>query len=196
MATLDGDGLHAAIDECQACGLCQGRTHSVAGSPPKPARWMVVLDGPSEQEDRLGRPLAEPDGPLLQAMLAAMGLDSVTDVCITHAVKCRGGPGRNPTPDELAACRPYLVRQLELVQPEMVLALGRLAAESLLSEAWPGMSQLPLGKLRGQVHTQVGVPVVVSYPPHSLLRQPAHKARAWEDLCLAMTHIGHTPWPN
>ncbi len=187
---LDRDALHAAIGQCQACGLCQGRTHAVAGSGPAHAEWMVVLDSPNEHEDRAGQPMAGPDGPLLHAMLAAMGLNSA-QVAITHAVKCRSGLGHNPTPSDIAACRPHLQRQLALVQPHLVLALGRLAAQAVLGAHWPEVAQLPLGKLRGQVHhTAAGVPVVVSYPPSSLLRSPTDKAKTWEDLCLALAHAG------
>lgn len=190
--TLDWEALAPAVARCTACGLCQERTHAVPGVGPRRCAWMVVLDTPNEQEDRQGQTPAEPEGPLLQAMLAAMGLDSSRDVFITHALKCRGALGRNPTPDELALCRPYLLRQVELVQPSMVLALGRLAAQALLGSQHPEMGQWPLGKLRGHVHTAHGVPVVVSYPPHNLLRSPANKAKAWEDLCLAMNHVGHS----
>lgn len=194
VAHLDGSALHAAIAQCQACGLCQGRTQAVPGAGPQPAAWMVVLDTPSEDEDRAGLPMAGPDGPLLRAMLAAMGLDSAQDVFVTHALKCRGQLNRNPSADDMALCRTHLLRQLELVQPRMVLALGRLATQTLLGPDWPAVAQLPLGKLRGRVHSAAGVPVVVSYPPQTLLRSPADKAKAWDDLCLAMTHVGHSPW--
>lgn len=193
IATLDWDALTDAIQSCQACGLCQGRQHAVPGSGHRQARWMVVGEAPGEQEDKQGLPFVGPAGQLLDAMLAAMGLAREADVYIANVIKCRPPHNRNPEPAEVAQCRPYLQRQIELVQPDLILALGRFAAQTLLAEVVPDVDKLPLGKLRGQVYRVDGRPVVVSYHPAYLLRSPAEKGKTWADLCLAMEALGHNP---
>ena len=191
--TLDWDGLAEAVSGCRACGLCDHRQQPVLGTGPKRARWMVVGEAPGEQEDRQGQPFVGPAGQLLDAMLGAMGLNRTQDVYIANVIKCRPPQNRNPQPDEVASCRPYLMRQIELVQPDLVLALGRFAAHALLADTLPDVDRLPLGKLRGQVHRAAGRPVVVSYHPAYLLRSPTEKSKAWADLCLAMAALDH--WP-
>jgi DNA polymerase len=182
---LDLDGLHAAVRACKACGLCEHRKQAVPGIGHAQAHWMVIGEGPGEQEDLQGEPFVGPSGRLLDAMLAAVGrtrqqAPAAQQVFIANSVKCRPPGNRNPSPEELAACVPFLQRQLALVKPRVVLALGRFAAQSLLG------SEAPIGRLRGTVHRLGdGTPVVVSYHPAYLLRQPQEKARAWEDLCLA-----------
>ena len=187
-ATLEA--LNAAVMDCRACGLCKTRKQAVPGLGHAQAEWMIVGEGPGEQEDAQGEPFVGPSGQLLDAMLATLGLSRQADsaaqqVYIANAVKCRPPGNRTPTPEELAACRPFLMRQLALVRPRMVLALGRVAAQSLLG------GDTPIGRLRGKVHRlDDGTAVVVSYHPAYLLRQPLEKARAWEDLCLAAEQVG------
>ncbi|MGB4061369.1 MAG: uracil-DNA glycosylase [Burkholderiaceae bacterium] len=193
IATLDWDALTHTIQSCQACGLCQGRQRAVPGMGHRQARWMIVGEAPGEQEDKQGLPFVGPAGQLLDAMLAAMGLTREADVYIANVIKCRPPHNRNPEPAEVAQCRPYLQRQIELVQPDLILALGRFAAQTLLAGVVPDVDKLPLGKLRGQVYRVDGRPVVVSYHPAYLLRSPAEKGKTWADLCLAMEALGHNP---
>jgi DNA polymerase len=193
IANLDWDALTEAIQSCQACGLCQGRQRAVPGMGNRQARWMIVGEAPGEQEDKQGLPFVGPAGQLLDAMLAAMGLTREADVYIANVIKCRPPHNRNPEPAEVAQCRPYLQRQIELVQPDLILALGRFAAQTLLAGVVPDVDKLPLGKLRGQVYRVDGRPVVVSYHPAYLLRSPAEKGKTWADLCLAMEALGHNP---
>ncbi len=148
---------------------------------------MVVGEAPGEQEDAQGEPFVGASGRLLDKMLAALGLtraladpaDPQRQVYIANTLKCRPPGNRNPTPEELRRCQPFLQRQVELVQPRVILAMGRFAVQSLLA------SSLPIGQLRGKVHAWRGVPLVVTYHPAYLLRTPADKGRAWADLCLA-----------
>lgn len=201
IARMDWPALREAVRQCQACGLHAQRRQAVFGMGDERARWLVVGEGPGEQEDAQGLPFVGPSGQLLDAMLRAIGLDRraqvdaaatardpalpplsqpAQPVFIANAVKCRPPGNRNPHPDELAHCLPYLQRQIALLQPRIILALGRFAVQSLLG------STEPLGRLRGRVHRCQGIPVIVSYHPAYLLRQPAEKARAWQDLCLAL----------
>jgi uracil-DNA glycosylase len=192
---LDMRALEEAVRACTACGLSQQRRHAVPGvGDAHQPDWLVVGEAPGEEEDRQGVPFVGRAGQLLDRMLAAMGLTREEKVYIANVIKCRPPQNRNPEPDEVAQCTPYLLRQVELLQPRMVLAMGRFAAQTLLAQG-SGMSadalrQIPLGKLRGRVHTiQVAgrsYPVVVTYHPAYLLRSPAEKAKAWADLCLAM----------
>lgn len=181
----DLDALHAAVRDCRACGLCNGRRQAVPGVGHAQAQWMVVGEAPGEQEDLRGEPFVGPSGQLLDAMLAAVGrtrqpAGPERQVYIANSVKCRPPGNRNPSPEELQACAPFLKAQRSLVKPRVVLALGRFAVQSLLG------SDAPIGRLRGQVHRlDDGTPVVVSYHPAYLLRQPQEKAKAWEDVCLA-----------
>ncbi len=184
-AWRDLDSLHQAVRECRRCGLCEGRRQAVPGVGNARAHWMVVGEGPGEQEDLQGEPFVGPSGQLLDAMLGALGLfrragDASRQVFIANSVKCRPPGNRNPTSDELRACAPFLQGQLALIKPRIVLALGRFAVQAVLG------SEEPIGRLRGRIHQLLdGTPVVVSYHPAYLLRQPSEKARAWDDLCLA-----------
>ncbi len=188
VAALGWQDLRQVVVACTACGLCQSRTQAVFGSGAAHAHWLVVGEAPGEQEDLRGLPFVGPSGELLDEMLSALHLtrsEAEGDgppqrrVFIANTVKCRPPRNRNPTAEELAACEPFLRRQIELLQPRIILALGAFAIKALLR------SDEPVGKLRGRLHRYQGVPVVVSYHPAYLLRQPLEKAKAWEDLCLA-----------
>lgn len=180
---MDWPALQSIAVACQACDLCGQRKQSVFGAGDVQADWMVIGDPPGEEEEQQGEPFAGQAGQLLDNMLKAVGLarkaQGASGVYITSAVKCRP-PGRNPTPQELSTCAPYLARQVALVQPKVIVVMGRFAVQSVLQ------TSEPLGKLRGQLHTYQGVPVVATYHPSSLLRTPADKAKAWVDLLLAL----------
>lgn len=181
---LDWPALRAAVAQCQACALGQGRMQSVFGAGHIEADWMIVGEAPGESEDKLGEPCVGDAAELLDHMLEAVGITraeapAAQQVFLTNALKCRPPANRNPLPPEVAQCEPYLLRQMALVQPRVVLAMGRLAVQSLLK------SNEPLGKLRGRVHEVQGVPIIVTYSLANLLRSPANKALAWDDLCLA-----------
>lgn len=196
LSHLDWPALQASIQACTACALSQGRSRVVpgVGDADRPD-WLVVGEAPGEQEDRQGEPFVGAAGQLLDKMLLAMGLTRNERVYITNVIKCRPPHNRNPEAAEIAQCAPYLQRQIELLQPRIVLAVGRFAAQSVLALA--GVDEAtrnqPLGKLRGQVFrlptAQGPVPVVVSYHPAYLLRSPAEKGKAWADLCLAMAQL-------
>jgi DNA polymerase len=186
VATLDWPALREAVAGCRACGLCETRRQTVFGVGADRAHWMVVGEAPGEQEDRRGEPFVGPAGQLLDRMLAALGVDRAAEdddparqVYIANTLKCRPPGNRNPTPEELARCEPFLMRQIALVQPRIILAMGRFAVQSLLR------TDAPIGRLRGQVHAYQGVPLVVTYHPAYLLRNLPDKAKAWADLCLA-----------
>ena len=192
VAAMDWPALRQAVAGCQACGLCASRQQTVFGVGNVHARLMVVGEAPGEQEDQSGEPFVGAAGQMLDRMLAALGLGrepalAERQVFIANALKCRPPRNRNPAPDELAACRPYLERQVALVQPRVILAMGAVAVQSLLG------SDAPIGRLRGQVHRWQGVPLVVTYHPAYLVRQAAHKARAWDDLCLAAQVLAASP---
>lgn len=177
--------LRAMAEEvagCTACPLCQGRTQTVFGVGDPHAEWMVVGEGPGEQEDRKGEPFVGPAGRLLDNMLRAAGRARGDRVYIANIVKCRPPGNRNPRPEEAAACFPYLKRQLELVRPRLIIAVGKTAAQNLLG------TEVPLGRMRGRVYQlpESGIPVIVTYHPAYLLRTPQHKRLAWEDLQLAL----------
>ncbi len=181
---MDWAQLRESVAGCRACGLCEGRKQTVFGIGHEQAHWMIVGEAPGEQEDLQGEPFVGPAGKLLDNMLRALGLgrgsaDAPQQVFIANTLKCRPPRNRNPEPAELAQCLPYLQRQIELVQPRIILAMGRFAVQTLLQRSDA------IGRLRGQVHAYQGIPVVVSYHPAYLLRNLADKARAWEDLCLA-----------
>ena len=209
--SMDWPALQAAVAGCRACGLCEGRTQTVFGVGAQRADWMVVGEAPGETEDRRGEPFVGQAGQLLDNMLAAIGLsrqapvapdsgaedagrnsvnarnDGKQGVYIANVLKCRPPGNRNPQPDEVAQCEPYLRRQVALVQPKIILAMGRFAVQSLLQ------TSEPVGRLRGQVHHYQGVPVVVTYHPAYLLRALPEKAKAWSDLCLARSVLAQTP---
>ena len=189
-APLDWDALQQAVSTCRACGLCESRKHTVFGVGQPRARWLIVGEAPGEQEDLQGQPFVGPAGQLLDNMLKAVGMSRQEGVFITNVLKCRPPANRNPQPPEMAQCAPFLERQIELVQPQLIIALGRFAAQSLLQHSVPDVVTIPLGKLRGQLRryqkNSINVPVVVSYHPAYLLRAPAEKAKAWADWCLAL----------
>jgi DNA polymerase len=171
--------LADAVAHCTACRLHQTRTQGVLGVGDRNADWLIIGEAPGADEDAQGEPFVGQAGKLLDAMLAAINLQRGNNVYITNVLKSRPPGNRDPEPDEVAACRPYLLAQIELIQPKLILALGRIAAQSLLD------TDEAVGRLRGQVHQFQNVPLVVTYHPAYLLRKLPDKARAWEDLCLA-----------
>jgi DNA polymerase len=184
IAALDWPALRAAVSACRACALCESRTQTVFGVGHERARLMIVGEAPGEQEDLRGEPFVGQAGKLLDNMLRAIGLarDAAAPeraVFICNTLKCRPPRNRNPDAAEMAQCAPFLERQIALVQPRLLLAMGRFAAQVLLG------TDEAIGRLRGKVHERRGVPVVVTYHPAYLLRTLADKARAWDDLCLA-----------
>jgi len=186
VANMDWAQLGAAVSGCTQCGLCQGRTQTVFGTGDTKAKWLFVGEGPGRNEDLQGEPFVGPAGKLLDNMLLAMGLKRGASTYIANVVKCRptGSDGRDrpPAPDEIAACMPYLKRQIALIQPDMIVAMGKTAAISLL-----GLDpETSVGQLRGKVHRFADVPVVVTYHPAYLLRKLEDKGKAWRDLSLAM----------
>jgi len=182
IAQMDWAALQSAVLSCTGCGLSQGRQQAIPGEGPATADWMVVGDAPGEDEDKAGTSFAGPAGQLLDNMLKALRL-SRADVYITHALKCRTPVGRSASQVEVSHCATYLARQVALVRPKVILAMGRTAALALLQ------STEPLGKLRSEVQSFHGVPVVVTYPPAYLLRNQADKAKAWTDLCRAASLV-------
>jgi DNA polymerase len=166
---------------CTRCSLHATRTQGVLGVGPKRTDWLVIGEAPGAEEDRRGEPFVGAAGQLLDAMLRAIGLDRRTNVYIANVLKSRPPNNRDPRPEEVAACLPYLVRQIALLQPKIMLAVGRIAAQNLLG------TDAPLGRLRGRVHHfgERQTPLVVTYHPAYLLRTPADKRKAWEDLKFA-----------
>ena len=173
------DALREAVNTCTRCKLHLTRTQGVLGVGDPRADWLIVGEAPGADEDAQGEPFVGQAGRLLDAMLASINLQRGNNVYIANVLKSRPPGNRNPEPDEVAACMPYLLKQIELLQPKIILALGRFAAQSLLD------TKNSIASLRGQVHQFQGVPLIVSYHPAYLLRTLTDKARAWEDLCLA-----------
>jgi DNA polymerase len=178
IARMDWVQIQTAVASCTGCGLSQSRQQAILGEGLVAADWMIVGDAPGDDEDKEARSFAGPAGQLLDNMLKALSLTR-EQVYLTHALKCRTPVGRNASQVEVSHCTTYLARQVELVQPKVILAMGRTATLALLQ------SSEPLGKLRSQVQSFKGIPVVVTYPPAYLLRNQADKAKAWADLCLA-----------
>ena len=176
----DWDELRATVAACTRCQLHRHRTQTVFGVGARDADWMIIGEAPGAEEDRRGEPFVGRAGKLLDEMLRSVGLDR-SAVFIANILKCRPPNNRDPAADEAASCRDYLERQIGLIKPKLVLAVGRIAAQNLLH------SDAPVGRMRGQVHTlSTGqVPVVVTYHPAYLLRSPSQKQKAWDDLCLA-----------
>jgi uracil-DNA glycosylase len=179
VAALTWDQLAPHIAACTACGLCRTRKHTVPGVGVPTAGWMFVGEAPGAEEDALGEPFVGQAGRLLDNMLKAIGLSRTKDVYIANVLKCRPPSNRNPEPGEVAQCSPYLERQLALIQPRLIVALGRFAALTLLN------TNATIASLRGRVHAYRGVPLIVTYHPAYLLRSLPDKARAWEDLLFA-----------
>ena len=182
IASMDWAQLQSAVAACTGCGLSQSRQQAILGEGLASADWMIVGDAPGEEEDQAARSFAGAAGQLLDNMLKALSLTR-EQVYLTHALKCRTPVGRNASQVEVSHCATYLARQVALVQPKVILAMGRTAALALLQSAEP------LGKLRSQVQSFKGVPVVVTYPPAYLLRNQADKAKAWADLCVAASLV-------
>ena len=180
---MDWTELKSAVSGCQACALAQSRRNTVFGVGDEQAEWMLVGEAPGSEEDARGEPFVGQAGKLLDSMLAALDMVRNKNVYIANVLKCRPPGNRNPEPGEVAKCSPHLVRQVALVQPKLILALGRFAVQSLLN------TDASIASLRGKVHHYQGVPVVVSYHPAYLLRNLADKAKAWEDLCFARSTL-------
>ena len=183
LESFDWGELRQSIAECRACELCQERQLVVPGVGDEHADWLFIGEGPGAEEDERGEPFVGPAGRLLDAMLSAIDLKRDDKVYITNVVKCRPPGNRTPKDAEIAACLPYLKRQIAMLQPKLMVLLGKVAANSLLG------NESSLGSLRGKVATyrdgEREIPVVVTYHPAYLLRTLPDKAKAWEDLCLA-----------
>ncbi len=178
--SMDWDVLRDTVLQCRRCPLHQTRTQAVFGVGDVNAEWLLVGEAPGAEEDRQGKPFVGRAGQLLNAMLLAIGCKR-EEVFIANILKCRPPKNRDPKPEEVACCEPYLKRQIELIQPKIVLALGRIAASNLLK------TDTPIGRLRNIRHNYaaLGVPVVVTYHPAYLLRSPKEKKKAWQDLLFA-----------
>lgn len=180
-ASADGmgwDELRDCVANCTRCELSTSRTNTVFGVGNPNADWLIVGEAPGAEEDRRGEPFVGRAGKLLDEMLRAIG-QSRESVFIANILKCRPPNNRDPKAQEASSCRPYLQRQIELVQPRIILAVGRIAAQNLLN------SDDPVGRMRGRSHDLDGIPLVVTYHPAYLLRSPSQKSKSWQDLCLA-----------
>jgi DNA polymerase len=184
-STWDWSTLEAAVMDCQQCALHEGRSQTVFGTGNQQADWMLIGEAPGAEEDKQGLPFVGRAGQLLDRMLAAIGLQR-EQVYIANIVKCRPPGNRDPKPEEAAACSAYLKRQIELVNPKVILVLGKVAAHHLLG------TEEALGKLRGApyLYADTGIPVIVTYHPAYLLRKPSEKRKSWEDLKLAVKLTG------
>lgn len=180
IATMDWAQLKASTAACTACGLHKMRKQAVFGVGDEKAQWLFVGEGPGAEEDERGEPFVGQAGRLLDNMLAAIQLKRGANVYIANVVKCRPPGNRNPEPAEAQACEPYLTRQIELIRPKLIVALGKVAAQNLLG------SEATLGSLRGRVHDYRGTPLIVTYHPAYLLRSLTEKSKSWEDLCFAV----------
>jgi DNA polymerase len=170
--------LRQCIVDCTRCELAQSRTQTVFGVGNQNADWMIIGEAPGAEEDRRGEPFVGRAGKMLDEMLRAIG-QSRDAVFIANTLKCRPPNNRDPKPAEASACRDYLERQIALVQPKVILAVGKIAAQNLLG------CDDPVGRMRGQRHDLNGIPLVVTYHPAYLLRSPSQKSKSWSDLCLA-----------
>ena len=171
--------LQKEVETCQRCGLCQTRLHTVFGRGQPGAKWLLVGEAPGANEDQQGLAFVGRAGQLLDNMLAAIGLNGNTDAFITNVLKCRPPGNRNPTGDEIVACQHYLHAQIAHLQPTLILALGRFAAQTLLQ------TEQSISRLRGQLHHYQGIPLIVTFHPAYLLRNLPDKAKAWQDLVFA-----------
>jgi DNA polymerase len=185
VSSLDWPELESAVAHCTDCELHRTRTRTVFGTGHRQADWMIIGEAPGADEDRQGEPFVGRAGQLLTEMLRAAGLQR-QDVFITNILKCRPPQNRDPRPEEVACCHAYLQRQIALVRPSLILAVGRIAAHNLLE------TDTPVGRLRGTVHhyTEDRIPLIVTYHPAYLLRSPLEKRKAWEDLRLALQVTG------
>jgi DNA polymerase len=175
---LDWPALRECVAHCTQCALSESRTNTVFGVGDTDADWMIIGEAPGAEEDRRGEPFVGRAGQLLDQMLHAIG-QSRESVFIANILKCRPPNNRDPEPQEVAACRAYLERQIELVQPRIILAVGKIAAQNLLG------TDATVGRMRGRAHDFGGIPLVVTYHPAYLLRSPSQKHKSWSDLCLA-----------
>lgn len=186
----DGDwqdewrALQSSVAGCTRCALHKTRTQTVFGVGSDSADWMIIGEAPGAEEDRRGEPFVGRAGKLLDEMLRSLGLDRQT-VFIANILKCRPPNNRDPAAEESAECRGYLDQQIRMVQPKIIVAVGRIAAQLLLN------TDTPVGRLRGQLHTvgEAGIPTVVTYHPAYLLRSPTQKRKVWQDLCMARATI-------
>lgn len=187
VAGMGWEELERTVAACTRCGLAQGRTQTVFGVGNRQAQWMVIGEAPGAEEDRQGEPFVGRAGKLLNSMLAAIGLKR-EEVYICNILKCRPPGNRDPKPEEEQACRDYLERQIRLVRPKIILAVGRIAAQNLLKV------DTPIGKMRGHRYDyqDLGIPVVITYHPAYLLRSPLEKRKAWQDLLFAKSVCAQT----
>ncbi len=176
---MDWQALQDCVKNCQACDLAKTRTQTVFGVGDPNADWLIVGEAPGAEEDKRGEPFVGQAGRLLDNMLAAIHLKRGENVYIANVLKCRPPQNRDQNGEEVQKCDPYLKRQVELIQPKIIIALGKFAAQSLLN------TESSISSLRGKLHEYHGVPVVITFHPAYLLRSPLEKAKAWEDLCLA-----------
>ncbi|SDY27431.1 uracil-DNA glycosylase family protein [Nitrosomonas sp. Nm33] len=179
ISRMDWAQLKAAVAGCTACPLCQSRTQTVFGVGDEQADWLFIGEGPGAKEDEIGEPFVGQAGKLLDNMLRAIQLQRGDRVYITNIVKCRPPNNRNPEPSEAEQCHPYLARQIVLIKPKLIVALGKIAAQNLLH------TNESIANLRGKLHYYSDIPLIVTYHPAYLLRALAEKAKAWEDLCFA-----------
>ena len=179
IARMDWAELKASVAACTACGLRKTCTQTVFGVGDEHADWLLVGEAPGAEEDARGQPFVGQAGKLLDAMLAGIDLKRGEDVYIANVLKCRPPGNRNPEHAEVAQCAPFLMRQVELIRPRLILAMGRFACQALLD------TDASIASLRGRLHRYQGVPLIVTYHPAYLLRSLPDKSKAWEDLCLA-----------
>jgi len=176
---MDWEALRECVANCQSCSLAQTRTQTVFGVGDQNADWLLVGEAPGAEEDKRGEPFVGQAGKLLDNMLAAIQLKRGEKVYIANVLKCRPPENRDPHGEEVVQCDPFLKRQVELIRPKLIVAMGRFAAQSILN------TDAAIGTLRGKLHDYHGVPVIVTYHPAYLLRNLPDKAKAWEDLCFA-----------
>jgi DNA polymerase len=184
IARMDWPTLKAAVPGCTACSLHKSRKQTVFGVGDEDADWLLVGEAPGAEEDQQGEPFVGQAGRLLDAMLAAVDLGRGTNVYIANVLKCRPPGNRNPEQAEVAQCAPHLLRQVELIRPRLILAMGRFAVQTLLK------TDASIASLRGKVHAYHGVPLIVTYHPAYLLRTLPDKAKAWQDLLFAVRTMG------
>jgi DNA polymerase len=190
VGSMGWEELGEAVRSCTACGLCRQRKRTVFGVGDEAASWLFVGEGPGADEDEQGEPFVGQGGRLLDSMLAAIGLKRGREVYIANVVKCRPPGNRVPTPEEAGACAPYLDRQIELIAPKLIVALGKTAVMRLLG------SEASLASLRGRIHRYRDIPLVVTYHPAYLLRNLPDKAKAWEDLLFACKTLRNSGAPT
>jgi len=183
IASMDWTQLKAKVAGCTDCKLRAGCTQTVFGVGDEEAEWLLVGEAPGAEEDRLGEPFVGQAGKLLDHMLLSIGLQRGRNVYIANVLKCRPPGNRNPEPEEVAKCSPHLLRQVALIRPKLIVAMGRFAAQTLLG------TDATIASLRGRVHRYAGVPLVVTYHPAYLLRNLPDKAKAWADLVFARKTI-------